>query len=48
MTLCRLDSQTLEKDLINMMSPSKNSKLIDVACGTGDIGKLFGALIIMV
>ena len=24
-----------------MMSPSKNSKLIDVACGTGDIGKLF-------
>ena len=30
-----------KKDLINMMSPSKNSKLIDVACGTGDIGKLF-------
>ena len=30
-----------KKDLINIMSPSKNSKLIDVACGTGDIGKLF-------
>ena len=24
-----------------MMNPSKNKKLIDVACGTGDIGKLF-------
>jgi demethylmenaquinone methyltransferase/2-methoxy-6-polyprenyl-1,4-benzoquinol methylase len=24
-----------------MMSPSLNKKLIDVACGTGDIGKLF-------
>ena len=30
-----------KKDLINIMSPSKNTKLIDVACGTGDIGKLF-------
>ena len=30
-----------KKDLINMMSPYKNTKLIDVACGTGDIGKLF-------
>ena len=30
-----------KRDLINMMSPSKNTKLIDVACGTGDIGKLF-------
>ena len=30
-----------KKDLINMMSPSKNTKLIDVGCGTGDIGKLF-------
>ena len=30
-----------KKDLINMMSPSKDTKLIDVACGTGDIGKLF-------
>ena len=30
-----------KKNLINMMSPSKNKKLIDVACGTGDIGKLF-------
>ena len=30
-----------KKDLISMMSPSKNTKLIDVGCGTGDIGKLF-------
>ena len=30
-----------KKNLINMMSPSSNSTLIDVACGTGDIGKLF-------
>ena len=30
-----------KKSLINMMNPSTNSKLIDVACGTGDIGKLF-------
>ena len=30
-----------KKNLINMMSPRVNRKLIDVACGTGDIGKLF-------
>ena len=30
-----------KKSLINMMSPSFNKKLLDVACGTGDIGKLF-------
>ena len=30
-----------KKDLLNMMSPSSNQKLIDVACGTGDIAKLF-------
>ncbi len=30
-----------KKSLINMMSPSINKKLVDVACGTGDIGKLF-------
>ena len=30
-----------KKDFIMMMSPSKNKKLIDVACGTGDISKLF-------
>ncbi len=30
-----------KKDLINMMAPSKHKKLIDVACGTGDIGKLY-------
>tara|TARA_B100001057_G_C22629723_1_gene863914 strand:+ start:28 stop:732 length:705 start_codon:yes stop_codon:yes gene_type:complete len=30
-----------KKDLIMMMSPSINKKLIDVGCGTGDISKLF-------
>ena len=30
-----------KKSLINMMSPSVNKKLVDVACGTGDIGKIF-------
>ena len=30
-----------KKNLINMMNPSIKSNLIDVACGTGDIGKLF-------
>ena len=30
-----------KKSLINMMKPSLDKKLIDVACGTGDIGKLF-------
>ena len=30
-----------KKNLINMINPSFNSTLIDVACGTGDIGKLF-------
>jgi ubiquinone/menaquinone biosynthesis methyltransferase len=30
-----------KKNLINMMNPSLKSSLIDVACGTGDIGKLF-------
>jgi len=30
-----------KKDLINWMNPSKDKKLIDVACGTGDLGKLF-------
>ena len=30
-----------KKALLNMMNPSKNQKLIDVACGTGDIGKLY-------
>ena len=42
MTLCHLEFTDFgRKDLINMLSPSKNTKLIDVACGTGDIGKLF-------
>ena len=27
--------------LINMMNPTINQSLIDVGCGTGDIGKLF-------
>ena len=30
-----------KKNLINIMNPSPNHKLIDVACGTGDIAKLF-------
>ena len=30
-----------KKRLLNMMNPSSNQKLIDVACGTGDIAKLF-------
>ena len=30
-----------KKNLINMMSPSPEKRLIDVACGTGDIAKLF-------
>ena len=30
-----------KKNLINMMNPSKGKSLIDVACGTGDIGKLY-------
>ena len=30
-----------KKDLMNWMSPSNDKILIDVACGTGDLGKLF-------
>ena len=30
-----------KKNLLDMMSPSKNQNLIDVACGTGDIAKLY-------
>jgi len=30
-----------KKSLINMMNPSLNKNFIDVACGTGDIGKLY-------
>ena len=30
-----------KKSLINMMSPRDKRKLVDVACGTGDVGKLF-------
>ena len=30
-----------KKDLVMMMCPSLNKKLIDVGCGTGDIGKIF-------
>tara|TARA_B100000073_G_C23533967_1_gene493168 strand:- start:64 stop:768 length:705 start_codon:yes stop_codon:yes gene_type:complete len=29
-----------KKNLLNMMNPSPDQKLIDVACGTGDIAKL--------
>ena len=30
-----------KKSMLNMMNPSYKQKLIDVACGTGDIAKLF-------
>jgi len=30
-----------KKNLLNMMNPLPNQKLVDVACGTGDIAKLF-------
>ena len=30
-----------KKNLINMMNPSPNKRLVDVACGTGDIAKLY-------
>ena len=30
-----------KKSLLNMMNPAPKQKLIDVACGTGDIAKLF-------
>ena len=30
-----------KKNLLNMMNPSSKQKLIDVACGTGDVAKLF-------
>ena len=34
-----------KKNLLNMMNPHKNQNLIDVACGTGDIAKLFLKLV---
>ena len=30
-----------KKNLLNWMNPSSNKILVDVACGTGDIGKLY-------
>ena len=30
-----------KKSLFNIMNPAPNQKLIDVACGTGDIAKIF-------
>ena len=30
-----------KNSLIDIMNPSENKKLVDVGCGTGDIGKLF-------
>ena len=30
-----------KKNLLNLMNPTANQKLIDVACGTGDIAKFF-------
>jgi demethylmenaquinone methyltransferase / 2-methoxy-6-polyprenyl-1,4-benzoquinol methylase len=36
--------RTWKKNLINWMNPSKNKNLVDVACGTGDLGKLYSDL----
>ncbi|MDA9731111.1 bifunctional demethylmenaquinone methyltransferase/2-methoxy-6-polyprenyl-1,4-benzoquinol methylase UbiE [Candidatus Pelagibacter sp.] len=33
--------RTWKRNLINLMNPSVNQNLIDVACGTGDIASLF-------
>jgi len=33
-----------KKELIYMMNPSKDQKLLDVACGTGDIAKIYSEL----
>ena len=33
--------RTWKKNLIQMMNPSNEKRLIDVACGTGDIAKLY-------
>ena len=33
--------RTWKRELINTMNPSYNQELIDVGCGTGDIGKLY-------
>ena len=30
-----------KKDMINWMAPFPKKKLIDMACGTGDVGELF-------
>ena len=30
-----------KRNLMSLMNPSNDKKLIDVACGTGDLGKLF-------
>ena len=30
-----------KKNLMNWMNPTKDKKYLDVACGTGDLGKLF-------
>ena len=30
-----------KKDLIQLINPTKGKKLIDVACGTGDLGKIY-------
>ena len=30
-----------KKNLIQMMNPSNKKRLIDVACGTGDVAKLY-------
>ncbi len=33
--------RTWKKNLMNWMSPNKDKKYLDVACGTGDLGKLY-------
>ena len=33
--------RTWKKNLMNWMSPNKEKKYLDVACGTGDLGKLY-------
>ena len=30
-----------KKNLMNWMNPTKNKTYLDVACGTGDLGKIF-------
>ena len=47
MILCHLVFIDLERKFIDWMNPHLDSKLIDVASGTGDIAKLFSKKIII-